>query len=467
MRKFTPRPYQTAATQFLLEKQRGALFVDMGLGKTSSVLNAIEALDFCGELGKVLIVAPLRVARSTWSDEVAKWEHTRHLTIDTIVGTAEERLAALHSDSQIKTINYENLEWLVLQLKDQWPFKVVVLDESTKVKSFRAHYKKGKNKTFLVCTEGKRAGAIIRHVLKRTDWVWLLTGTPCQNSLRELWAQLFFIDGGKRLGKSYSAFEERWFRTHFNGHTKIPFPHSAQEIHDAIQDVVFTLRAEDYLRLGEEVLQTIPVELPPEAARLYQSMEEELFIILEAGAVEAFSAPAQWMKLRQIANGAVYYDKEGRFEVVHDEKVEALRSVIEEANGMPVIVVYTFKSDLAILKKAFPKGRVFDKKGEADFKAGKVEILFLHPDSAGHGVDGLQNITNVICFYSVDWNAETRSQVIARVGKVRQFQAGFDRPVFIYQIIAKGTIDETILERIDEKISVEDALKRRLARRIK
>jgi len=465
--QYKPRCYQLGATHFLLANNRGALFMDMGLGKTSSVLNAIDTLIRCGEEGMVLVVAPLRVARNTWTDEINKWAHTRYLTVDEIVGTQQQRVRALQSDTQIKTINYENLVWLVGACGKNWPFSTIVFDESTKLKSLRTHYKKdGTGKPFMVCTGGARASAIVKHAIYRTERVWLLTGTPCQNSLMDLWAQIFFIDGGKRLGNSFTAFEDRWFKTGYNGYTKTPVPGAQEQIQDVIKDVVYTLRAEDYLDLGKEVVNTIYVNLPPKAEEQYLQMEEEMFTRIFAGKVEAFSAAAKTMKCRQIANGAIYYD-DGKFECVHDEKLLALESVIEEANGMPVIVVYSFKSDLARLRKAFPKGAVFDKnpKTEKDFKAGKIPILFLHPDSAGHGVDGLQKVTNIICFYSVDWDGEKRTQTIARIGKVRQFQAGFNRPVFIHQIIARDTVDEIILDRVANKLTVEEALKKALAKR--
>lgn len=466
---FIPRgAFQTEATRFLLEHDRGNLHISMGLGKTIAVLNAIDILILCGETRPTLIIAPLRVARSTWSDEVKKWTHLAYLKVSLIVGTPKERQAALNAEAQIFTINYENLEWLVAMVGDNWPFRTIVADESTKLKSHRAHFRALKSGgQSLVCSGGKRTTAIARLAFTKTRRFWNLTGTPAPNGLQDLWGQSWYIDKGKSLGSSHTAFLDRWFKKSFNGHTLEMLPHAEQEIREAIAPYTFTLRAEDYLNLGEEITNTIFVDLPPKAMALYTEMEKRLYIEIKAGAVEAFTAAAKSQKCHQLANGAVYYDKDGNWEHIHDAKIDALQSVIEEAAGTPVIVVYTFKADLVRLQKAFPKGKAFDTdpKTEYAFKAGNIPILFLHPSSAGHGIDGFQNVTNIMCLFSVDWNSETRSQVIARIGKVRQFQAGLDRPVYIHQIVARNTVDEDILLRIESKMTVEEALKAGLARR--
>jgi SNF2 family DNA or RNA helicase len=345
---------------------------------------------------------------------------------------------------------------------------MVVADESTKLKNHRAHFRKlidGTNK--LYCTGGERTAAIAKLSFQKTKYFVNLTGTPAPNGLLDLWGAMWFIDKGARLGATYTAFEDRWFRTARNGYGKEMLRYAEEEIKNAIADVCFTLRAEDYLDLGEEITNTIFVDLPPQAEKHYREMEKKLYTEIKAGAVEAFSAAVKSAKCHQIANGAIYYDKEGCYEELHDAKIDALESVIEEAAGMPVIVVYKFKSDLMRLQKAFPKGKAFDTKAktEQDFKAGRIPVLFLHPDSAGHGIDGFQDVTNIMCFFSVDWNGETRAQVIARIGKVRQFQSGHKRPVYIHQIIARKTVDEDILVRIDSKMTIEEALKAGLAKR--
>lgn len=433
------------------------------------ILDAIHTLKLLGEESPTLVIAPLRVARTTWKEECARWEHLSDLTVSTIVGTPNQRLEALRAKADIYTVNYENLQWLIKQCGKDWPFKTIVCDESTKLKGNRAHFKKSKlGKKFMVRTGGARTNALCQVAFEQTGRMWLLTGTPAPNGLRDLWGQQFFVDEGKALGSSFDAFSQRWFRVGSNGYGLKMLPYTEEQIREAMAPTTFVLRAEDYLDLGEEKVNTIYVDIPDSARKHYKEMEKELYTVIKAGEVEAFTMATKSMKCHQLANGALYFDKEGSWEEVHTEKLDALQSVIEEAAGMPVIVVYTFKSDLARLKKAFPKGKALDTdpKTEDNFKRGLIPILFLHPDSAGHGIDGFQNVTNIICFFSVDWNQETRSQVIGRIGKVRQYQAGFNRPVFIHQIIARDTIDEDILYRVEEKVSVEDALKKGLARRI-
>lgn len=466
---FIPRgKFQPECTKFMLENPRSQVNVDMGCGKTIMVLNAIDALILSGESKPTLILAPKRVATSTWSDEVKKWNHLSHLEVSTIVGDATQRKIALRRDAPIYTCNYENVPWLMEQLKGKWPFGTVVADESTKLKSHRAHYRKTKKGNLaLVCNGGARTNAIAPVAFKHTERWINLTGTFAPNGLEHIWGQLWFIDQGRRLGTTYSAFLERWFKVGFNGYGLEALPHAEEEIRHKISDVTFTLRAEDYLDLPDEIVNTIFVQLPPAAFDLYKKMEKEMFIQIEAGDVEAFTAASKSGKCQQIANGAVYYDRNGNWEHIHDAKIEALQSVIEEANGMPIIVVYKFKSDLVRLEKAFPKGKKLDQnpKTKEAFEKGKIPVLFLHPGSAGHGIDGLQKATNILCFYSLDWNVEERMQTIARIGKVRQMQAGFNRPTYVHQLAAADTVDEDIIARVEERLTVEEALKRGLARR--
>jgi SNF2 family DNA or RNA helicase len=465
---FTPRAYQSAGTDFILQHERCNVWAEPGLGKSAITLNALDTLKLLGDDSKVLIVAPLRVARTTWPNELQKWNHLKHYTISTIVGTAAERKAALYATADFYTINYENLPWLVEELKGKWPFRTVVFDESTKLKSHRSHFRaKADGTKYLVCTGGARTNAIAKLMWTKVKRCILLTGTPAPNGLKDLWGQNWFIDKGEALGSSFSAFEDRWYKIGYNGYDKEMLPYAEAEIRKAIAPTTFTLRAEDYLDLGEEIVNTVYVDMDEKGQKHYKEMEKKLYTMIEAGEVEAFTQAVKSQKCHQLANGAIYWDDKGSYEEIHDAKIEALQSILEEAAGMPVIVTYKFKSDLDRLKKAFPKGKALDtkKKTEDDFRAGLIPILFVHPDSAGHGIDGFQNVTNIICFFSADWNGETRSQVVARVGKVRQYQAGLDRPVFIHQIICRNTVDEDILRRIDEKLSVEDALKAGLARR--
>jgi SNF2 family DNA or RNA helicase len=468
MKDLIPYPYQQAGTSFILNNERCSLHVECGLGKTIMVLNAIDALIACGERHPVLVIAPLRVAQTVWKAETQKWNQLSYLKVSAIVGTPKERLAALNAEADIYCTNYENLEWLVEALKGKWPFRMVVADESTKLKSHRASFRQKKDGTAtLVCKGGKRAAAIARLAFTKTKrWV-NLTGTPTPQGLMDLWGQNWFTDKGAALGKTYTAFCDRWYKTGYNGFGLIMLPHAEKEIQEAIAPTTFTLRAEDYLTLGKEITNTIYVDLPPKARELYNDMERKLFIEIEAGEIEAFSAGVRSLKLRQIAQGAIYYDEDGHHEELHNAKLEALQSVVEEAAGMPLIVVYHFKSDLERLKKTFKNAKVLDKNPKTlyDFAHSKIQMLLVHPASAGEGVDSLQYGTNIIVFFSLDWNNGLREQVTARIGAVRQVQAGFNRPVIIHRIAVRDSIDEDIIARVSDKTDVSEALKAGLARR--
>jgi len=464
--KWTPRPYHPQMVDFILDCLRCLLFVPMGFGKSSAVLAALDALFFAGLAKRVLVVAPLRVARSTWPAEIAKWSNFNHLTASVCCGDLAERLAALASGSQILTINYDQLEWLVEQFKNKpWPFDIVVLDEVTRVKNARTR-------------QGtKRAGALLKvcntSAVKR---VIGLTGTPSPNGLQDLYGMLLFIDQGFRLGRSYSAFENRWFgfqragdaaKAHTQFVKRVAFPHAADEIQNAISDVCLTLAVKDWFDVADPIVNNVYVDLPPKARKLYRQMEKELFIEIDGHEIEAFGAAAKTIKCLQGANGAYYLDgASDAWAVLHDEKLEALRSIVEELNGAPLLVAYNFKSDLARILKAFPQARHLDAKSSTidEWNAGKIPMLIAHPQSASHGLN-LAVGGNTLAFFGVDWNLEYRLQIVERIGPVRQQQAGLDRPVYIHNIIARDTVDELVLERLESKRSVQEILLEALKRR--
>jgi SNF2 family DNA or RNA helicase len=456
MRKdFASRPYQDLIIDHILNTPRCAIWAGMGTGKTVSTLTALEILQMV-EDGPVLVVAPLRVATSTWPDEVLKWTHLRGMNVAAIVGTEKERLAALRTPAHLYTTNYEQLVWLVAYWGDRWPYKTVVLDESTKVKSFRLRQ------------GGKRAQALGSIAHTRITRLIELTGTPASNGLKDLWGQSWFVDAGTRLGRTFTAFSQRWFVTARDGFGLSPLPTAQVEIQDRLRDVCLTIEAKDWFDLRQPIVTNIDVVLPPKARKHYKEMEKEMFTSLDCGhEVEAFNAAAKTQKCLQIANGAMYVG-EGVVEwtELHKAKLEALDSVIEEAAGMPVLVAYHFKSDLARLLKAFPQGRHLDKSPQTlrDWNAGKIPVLFAHPASAGHGLN-LQDGGNIIVFFGLNWNLEEHLQIIERIGPTRQLQAGYDRPVFIYRIVARGTVDELVLERLETKREVQDILMSAMKRR--
>ena len=445
-RDFTPRAYQTMIRDHILDNKRSAIWAGMGLGKTSSTLNALDAIAFADD-GPALVLAPLRVATSTWPEEVRKWSHLSGTSVVPICGTEQERRLALRVASPIYTTNYEQLPWLVEHLGDRWPFTTVVADESTKLKGFRL--RQG--------TERARSLGRVAHT--RVKRFIELTGTPSPNGLQDLWGQIWFLDAGKRLGRTFDAFRTRWFRPDPSGFGMQALPHAQAEIQELLGDLCLTIEARDWFDLREPIVNNIYVDLPMRARKHYAEMEKAMFTEIDSHEVEAFGAAARTIKCLQIANGAAYVG-EGNTEwkELHDVKLQALESVVEESSG-PVLVAYHFKSDLARLQKAFPRGRVLDKEPQTirDWNAGKVPLLFAHPASAGHGLN-LQDGGNVLVYFGHWWNLEERMQILERIGPTRQMQAGHDRPVFVHNILARDTVDEQILERIETKREVQDIL---------
>jgi SNF2 family DNA or RNA helicase len=392
----------------------------------------------------LLVLAPLRVAKTTWPDEIAKWGHLAHLRVSVICGSAKERQAALDTPADIYTMNYDNLVWLREAMGDRWPFKTVVADEFTRLKSFRLRQ------------GSKRAAALGSVAHSKVKRFIGLTGTPSPNGLQDLWGQCWFIDKGERLGRTFSAFSDRWFDTGYDGFSKAPKANAQAEIEARLRDVCLTV---DALPVDEPLFNPIRVDLPPKARAQYDTMEKHLFAELQGSAIEAASAAVKTMKCLQLANGAAYTDDNGSWEAIHDAKLEALDSVIEEANGAPVLVAYHFKSDLARLQKRYPYGRVLDAKSDIirQWNAGRVPLLFAHPASAGHGLN-LAEGGNTLAFFSLNWNLEEHMQIIERIGPLRQKQAGLNRPVHVHCIMARDTVDDMILERLRSKKSVQEIL---------
>lgn len=450
------RPYQWGMSDHIQAHKRCALFAAMGLGKSVSTLTAIDALSLVEDVYPVLIIAPLRVARSTWPDEVAKWPHLQHLRVSRVLGTEKERLAALVAEADIYTINFDNLVWLsalVTSSGHEWPFKTIVADEMTRLKGFRLR-------------QGSvRAKALAKHAHKSPRFIGL-TGTPAPNGLADLWGQLHFLDKGERLGRTFSAFTNRWFRVGYDGYTVQPLPHAQGEIESRIKDLCMSLNAKDHFALSEPVVNTISVDMPPKARRLYDAMEREMFLELNGVEVEAFNAASKTIKCLQLANGAIYTDDTGEWEQTHDAKLDALDSILEESCGMPVLVAYHFKSDLARLLKRFPQGRHLDADPATitQWNSGQIPVLFAHPASAGHGLS-LQDGGNVIVFFGLWWDLEQHMQIIERIGPTRQAQSGYDRPVFVHYITTRDTVDALVLERIRTKRSVQELLLEQMKRR--
>ncbi len=418
----------------------------MGSGKTGAALTALQGIQLLDE-GPGLIIGPKRVARTVWPKEVRKWDGL-DLSIITIKGSATERARCLKRKADFYTINYEQLPWLVEHLGDDWPFRTIIADESTRLKGFRL--RQGGQRTKAL---GKVAwrGDIERFIL--------LTGTPAPNGLKDLWGQLWFLDMGERLGRTYDTFISRWFRPTWDGYGVEPFDHSQKQIQDRIADICITIDPRDYISIEQPIERVISVELPPKAREQYQQMERAMFLELESAIeIEAVHAAARTNKCLQIASGFVYHEGGEGFTELHTAKLEALESIIEEAGGMPILIGYQFKQELAMLRRHFPKLVTLDDISIEDFATGRYPLLAGHPASMGHGIDGLQEGTNILVDFSSGWNLEFDDQIVERVGPMRQHQSGLDRPVYRYRLEAIDTVDEMVAERRQSKASVQQIL---------
>lgn len=458
MRKeYTPHPYQNKITAHQLNIPRGATFAGMGMGKTVSTLTTLDALYLSGESKPTLVLAPLRVCNSVWPQEAQKWQHLRHIDVTPITGVEKERLIALKSDTSVYACNYQNIPWLIEHYGAHWPFGTIVADESTRLKSFRLRQ------------GGVRAQALSKVAHTKIKRFINLTGTPAPNGLLDLWGQVWMLDKGERLGRTYTAFADRWFTRSEDGYSRVLRHESAaEEIYSRLRDICLTIDPKDYFNLDDPIVKNIEVELPAKARQHYDKLKKELVVQIEQHTITAANAAVKTQKLLQIANGAAYTDptvdddenpKARHYKVLHDAKLEALESIQQEANGMPLLVAYHFKSDLDRLLKAFPKAEHLDSNPETikRWNAGKINMLFAHPQSSGHGIS-LQDGGNILVFFGHNWNLEDRLQIIERIGPMRQKQSGYDRPVWIYNIIARRTVDQMVIDRVDSKKSVQDLL---------
>lgn len=445
---FKPHGYQQQIIDYVLATPRCSVWSFMGSGKTVSTLTALDLLYAWGlETRPTLVLAPLRVARDVWPYEVRKWLHLGNLDVVSLTGTEDERRAAARRQANVYTINYDNLPWLIDTLNGKWPFGTVVCDESTRLKGHRLN------------RGGIRAAALSKVAMKTRRWI-NLTGTPSPNGLIDLWGQQWFIDEGHRLGRTFTAFLDRWFYKPVRGgdHAKpLPREYAQAQIEGLLKDCCLTIDAKDWFDVADPIIRNIEVDLPPAARALYKKMEREMFIELETASVEAFNTASMTIKCLQLANGAIFTDKTA-FEIVHDAKLEALDSIIEEWNGAPIIVAYHFRHDLQRLKKRYPQARELKSKRDEDaWNAGQIPILLLHPESAGHGLN-LQDGGNVLVFFGHWWALEAYQQIIERIGPVRQLQSGHQRNVFIYHLLATGTLDFEVMERRKGKATVQELL---------
>lgn len=429
---FSPRPYQTAAINRMAESPYQLLALRMGAGKSVVALTAVQRMLRAGEITKVLVVAPLRVAELVWAQEAAKWLHLTGLRVQRVLGGVKARCAALAQDADVYVINRENFTWLAKLVEDsgqQWPFDCVIVDENRGFKDRASQAWKALKK--------------VRPYIRR---IYILTGTPAPNSLLELWPQISIMDRGQRLGTGITKYRDRWFlpdkRNGMVVYTWRLKPGAADEIYDAVRDVMFTV--EGGVELPERIDNVVPVSF--DMAR-YRDLEANLV----SGNVTAVNAAVLAGKLQQLAQGAVY-DDSGNVEHVHDAKLDALEEIVDQ--GEPVLCFITYRHDWARIKARFPQARQFD--GEAslrDWQAGKVSLLVMHPASGGHGVDGLQLGGSVAVWFGLPFSLDLYEQANARLHR-----SGQRSNVVVHHLVAAGTVDERVMAVLANKGDMQQAL---------
>lgn len=426
--------YQEAALKVILQKRKCGLFLDMGLGKTATTLTAASDMldDFL--INKVLIIAPLRVANSVWKQEALKWNHLKHLNIVVCTGSEKQRSEAIKSNADIYVINRENIPWLVE--KCEWKWDMVVVDESSS-------FKNNKSQRFKA----------LKKMTKYIKSLVLLSGTPSPNGEMDLWAQLYLIDNGERLGRTITNFKQRFFISDYMGYNYKIIPGASDKIKELIKDVCVTMSADDYLDLPGEISLTEYVEMPENVKKQYKELENNFLLTVGDIDIASPSSSAVANKLLQMCNGAIY-DSLGNIHEIHNAKLDALKEIIEENPNENLLIAYNYKSDLQRIIKAFPEAVVLSKgtKEQDDWNAGKIKILVTHPASAGHGLN-LQFGGNIIIWFGLNWSLELYQQFNKRLN--RQGQKNLVR---IIHIVAKGGLDEKVILALDNKAKTQQDL---------
>ena len=437
--KYKPHEYQSYATEFILSHPISAVFLEMGLGKSVITLSAI--FDLCLDsflVCKVLVIAPLRVARDTWPAEINKWDHLKGLSYSVAVGTEKERIDALKKPSTLYIINRENVDWLVHKSGIPFHFDMVVIDELSSFKSYGAKRFKSLLK--------------VRPSVKR---IVGLTGTPSSNGLMDLWAEFRILDLGQRLGRYISHYRNTYFKPDKRNAQIVfsykPLPGAEEEIYKQISDITISMKSTDYLKMPEYVSNEVFVTLSDKEWKVYSEFKEEMVANLGVEEIDAVNAAVLSGKLLQMANGAVY-DSENKAHVIHDKKLDALEDLIEGANGKPVLVAYWYKHDLERIKDRFPVRQIQSSKDIEDWNDGKIPIAVIHPASAGHGLN-LQSGGSNLIWFGLTWSLELYQQTNARL-----YRQGQTDTVIVHHIITKNTIDEDVLLALTKKEKTQDAL---------
>ncbi len=442
--RYEPFAYQTYCTERIIGASALGLFLDMGLGKTVITLTAINELRYNRwAVRRVLIIAPKKVAEGTWSKEAGKWDHLRHLRVSPVCGSQSRRLRALATPADVYVINRDNVRWLVEYYKNAWPFDMVVLDESSSFKN----------------SQSKRFKAL-KLVRSRIGRLVELTGTPSSNGLIDLWAQIYLLDGGARLGRTLGQYRERFFDPDKRNRTTIfsyaPKEGSLEYIQQAIGDICISMKAEDYLDLPERLYDEVPVTLDAAAAKAYKQLERDTLLETDEGTVTAGTAGILTGKLLQLCNGAVY-DAERKAHDVHRCKIEAFLETLEQLNGQPALVFYNFQHDrdrlLAALSSPGLRVRVYQTpQDEDDWNAGQIDVMLAHPASCAYGLN-LQQGGHHIIWFGLTWSLEQYEQANKRLHR-----PGQRHPVVIHQMVVQGGMDEDVIAALRSKSDVQGAL---------
>lgn len=437
--KFIPHEYQKYAIRHIETHKEAALFLDMGLGKSVIALTAIWnlAFDFF-EVSRVLVVAPLRVARDTWPAEIEKWEHLKYMTYSVVVGTEEERRQALLKKALVYIINRENVDWLVSKSGVPFRFDMVVIDE---LSSFKSHTSKRFKSLLKVRPQVKRIVG--------------LTGTPSGNGLMDLWAEFRLLDMGRRLGRYISHYREAFFEPDKRNQMMVfsykPRPGAAKEIYQLIGDMTISMKSLDFLPMPKLIMNEVHVKLSPAERKVYDELRKKMALSIEGKEIDAANAAALSGKLLQMANGAVYDDDHKPIRI-HDRKLDALEDLVEAANGKPILIAYWFKHDLARMKERLSIREIRSSKDITDWNEGKIPVAAIHPASAGHGLN-LQAGGSVLIWFGLTWSLELYQQTNARL-----WRQGQKHTVIIEHIVTEGTIDEQVMRALRSKNKTQEAL---------
>lgn len=437
--KYAPHNYQRYATDFIINHPVSAVLLEMGLGKSVISLSAINELmlDYF-DVSRTLVIAPLRVANSTWPDEIKKWDHLKHLNYSVVIGSEKERLDALGKPAHIYLINRENVDWLITKSGISWKFDMVVIDELSSFKSYQAKRFKSLLK--------------VRPKLKR---IVGLTGTPSSNGLMDLWAEFRLLDMGERLGRYITYYRQNFFVPDKRNQQMIfsykPRDGAEKKIYSLISDITISMKSKDFLKMPECVMNEVVVSLSDKEQKLYDSLKQDMVLSLEENEIDAINAAALSNKLLQMSNGAVYNDDKESLHI-HDRKLDALEDLIEGANGKPVLVAYWFKHDLERIKDRFDVREIKTAKDISDWNKGKIPVALIHPASAGHGLN-LQAGGSTLIWFGLTWSLELYQQTNARL-----YRQGQDSTVVIHHILTKETIDEDVMKALKAKEKIQDAL---------